>query len=111
RGAVPHARSRNRQRTPGLRALPEHARPFGNRSDQIAALRRAAGEHAVELIRREPNPAIEAMIESWPRQIDGARAQALGFRAESSFDEIIRTYIEDELGGRLPSGMQRSHDS
>ena len=80
-------------------------------ADQIAALRRAAGEHAVELIRREPNPAIEAMIESWPRQIDGARAQALGFRAESSFDEIIRTYIEDELGGRLPSGMQRSHDS
>ena len=27
------------------------------------------------------------------------RAESLGFAAESSFDEIIRIHIEDELGG------------
>ena len=27
---------------------------------------------------------------------------ALGFTAETSFDDIIRIHIEDELGGRLP---------
>lgn len=75
-------------------------------ADQIAALRRVAGERAVELIRHEPDPAVAAMIESWPRRINSSRAEALGFRAESSFDEIIRTYIDDELGGELPSGLQ-----
>jgi len=28
-------------------------------------------------------------------------AAALGFKAETSFDEIIRTHVEDELGGRI----------
>jgi nucleoside-diphosphate-sugar epimerase len=76
-------------------------------ADQIAALRRVAGECAVGLIRREPNPAVAAVIAGWPRRIDGRRAEALGFRAESSFDEIIRTYIDDELGGALPCGRKR----
>src|SRR5690606_37280759 len=35
--------------------------------DQIEALRRVAGDQAVALIRREPDPAIEAIISSWPR--------------------------------------------
>ena len=30
-----------------------------------------------------------------------ARATELGFKAESSFEEIIRIHIEDELGGRI----------
>lgn len=76
-------------------------------ADQIAALRRVAGQHAVELIHRDPNPAIAAVIESWPRRINGQRAEALGFRADSSFEEIIRTYIDDELGGGLRSGSQQ----
>ena len=29
------------------------------------------------------------------------RALALGFRAERTFDEIIRAHIEDELGGKI----------
>ena len=28
-------------------------------------------------------------------------ACALGFKAEGSFDEIIRTHIADELGGKV----------
>jgi D-erythronate 2-dehydrogenase len=75
-------------------------------AEQIAALRRIAGEQAVGLIRREPKPAVAAIIESWPRRFDAGRALALGFRAESSFDEIIRVHIEDELGGALPAPAQ-----
>jgi D-erythronate 2-dehydrogenase len=71
-------------------------------ADQIEALRRAAGERAVALIRREPDPTVAAIIDGWPRSFDARRAEALGFRAERSFDEIIRTHIEDELGGTLP---------
>jgi len=35
------------------------------------------------------------------RRFDARRAESLGFQAERSFDEIIRIYIEDELGGRF----------
>ena len=72
-------------------------------ADQIDALRRIAGEQAVGLIRREPDPAVAAIIESWPRRFNAGRAEALGFQAENSFDEIIRVHIEDELGGALPT--------
>jgi nucleoside-diphosphate-sugar epimerase len=66
-------------------------------AEQIEALRRVAGADAVKLIRREPDPAIARLVHSWPRAFLPSRATALGFRAESSFDEIIRVHIEDEL--------------
>ncbi len=69
--------------------------------EQIAALRAVAGERAVALIRREPDPAIAAIVAGWPRDFAPERALALGFCAETSFEEIIRIHIEDELGGRL----------
>ena len=69
---------------------------------QIAALRKVAGEKAVALIRREPDPIIATMISGWPQNFAADRALGLGFRAENSFDEIIRIYIEDELDGRIP---------
>jgi len=66
--------------------------------DQIEALRRAAGEKAVRLIRREPDPAIRAMVAGWPAEFDARRAAELGFAAERDFDEIIRVHLEDEAG-------------
>ena len=71
-------------------------------ADEIEALRRIAGDKAVRLIRREPDPAISAMVAGWPQAFDAQRALALGFRPDASFDEIVRIHIEDELGGRLP---------
>ncbi len=68
-------------------------------AEQIEALRRVAGEGPVSRIRREPDPTIMRMVEGWPRNFDAKRAASLGFKAESSFDEIIRINIEDELGG------------
>jgi len=71
--------------------------------DQIAALRAVAGDKAVGLIRHEPNEAINRIVSSWARDFDPRRARDLGFRAETSFQEIIQVYIEDELGDRLPA--------
>jgi nucleoside-diphosphate-sugar epimerase len=71
--------------------------------DQIEALRRIAGDRATRLIRREPNAAIASIISGWPRSFDAGRAEALGFKAETSFDEIIRVHIEDELQNALPA--------
>ena len=40
------------------------------------------------------------IVEGWPRNFAPERATALGFQAETSFEEIIRIHIEDELGGK-----------
>jgi nucleoside-diphosphate-sugar epimerase len=72
--------------------------------EQIAALRAVAGEGAVKLIRREPDPTIARIVAGWPGRFEARQALALGFRAETSFEEIIRVHIEDELGGRIGHG-------
>ena len=71
-------------------------------SEQIEALGRVAGPEAVALIRREPNAVIAQIVAGWPKAFDAQRAIGLGFRADDSFDAIIRIHIEDELGGVSP---------
>ncbi|WP_449255146.1 D-erythronate dehydrogenase [Bosea sp. (in: a-proteobacteria)] len=68
-------------------------------AEQIEMLRKVAGENVVKRIRRETDPMIDKIVAGWPRNFDPQRALALGFRAESNFEEIIRVHIEDELHG------------
>jgi D-erythronate 2-dehydrogenase len=70
-------------------------------AEQIAALRRIAGDKVASRIRREPDPLVARIVAGWPSRFDPARALALGFRAENSFDDIIRVHIADELGGKI----------
>ena len=65
-------------------------------AEEIAALREVGGEEAVRLIRHEPDPAIIRIVYGWPGNFDARRAHQLGFRAETSFDEIIRVHLEDD---------------
>lgn len=69
--------------------------------EQIAALRRVAGERVAARIRRQPDALIERIVAGWPRRFDARRALGLGFTVEPDFDAIIRAHIEDELGGRV----------
>ncbi|OYW35466.1 MAG: NAD-dependent epimerase [Azorhizobium sp. 12-66-6] len=69
--------------------------------EQIEALRQIAGDRAVARIRHERDPVIEGIVSGWPRKFDAARAVALGFTADASFEEIIRIHIADELGGKI----------
>ena len=73
-------------------------------ADQIEALRRAAGEEAVALIRREPDEAVARIVAGWPRDFDARRARDMGFEAETDFEEIIAVYLEDEMGAARPAG-------
>jgi len=65
--------------------------------EQIEALRKVAGDKAVRLIREQPDATIMRIVEGWPRNFDARRAASLGFRADASFEEIVRIHIEDEL--------------
>ena len=40
------------------------------------------------------------IVEGWPRNFDTRRALSLGFRADATFDDIVRIHVEDELSKR-----------
>jgi nucleoside-diphosphate-sugar epimerase len=71
-------------------------------AEQIEALGRVAGADAVARIKRKPDETIMSIVKNWPRNFDPARAVALGFEAESDFDEIIRVYLDDDFEGVRP---------
>ncbi|HUL89289.1 MAG TPA: D-erythronate dehydrogenase [Pseudolabrys sp.] len=69
--------------------------------EQIDALRRVAGNKVAERIRRAPDELVQRIVAGWAERLDAKRARDLGFKAEASFDDIIRAHIEDELGGKI----------
>jgi nucleoside-diphosphate-sugar epimerase len=68
-------------------------------AEQIAALMRIAGPKVASRIVRKPDETIQKIVANWPRRFDPKRALALGFKAETNFDDIIRIHVDDELGG------------
>src|SRR6185295_3195192 len=65
--------------------------------EMAEALRRAGGEGAYRRIRWQPDPAIQAIISSWPQSLAAPRAEALGFGRDSGIDEVVAAFIEDDL--------------
>lgn len=70
-------------------------------ADEIAALEKFGGARATSLIRHEHDETIARIVAGWPQNFDTQRALALGFVAEASFEDIVRVYVEDELGGQI----------
>lgn len=69
--------------------------------EQIAALRRVAGDKAVKLIRKADDPVVLRIVEGWPGNFDARRARELGFKGDTDFDAIIKVFIDEELGGKI----------
>jgi D-erythronate 2-dehydrogenase len=69
-------------------------------ADMVESLGRVAGERFVKRIRWEPDARIQKIVAGWPYRFAPTRALKLGFRPDSSMDEIIAAHIEDELGGK-----------
>jgi nucleoside-diphosphate-sugar epimerase len=70
-------------------------------AEQIEALKRIAGPKVAGRIKREPDELIMRIVAGWSERFDVKRSIDLGFKAESTFDDIIRTHIDDELGGKF----------
>jgi nucleoside-diphosphate-sugar epimerase len=68
---------------------------------QIEALRKVAGEKVVARIKRVPDKFVQDIVAGWPRNFETRRSLELGFKADASFEEIIRIHIADELGGKI----------
>jgi nucleoside-diphosphate-sugar epimerase len=68
--------------------------------EQIEALREIAGNDVVALIKPKPDAAIMKIVAGWPRNFDPKRAVDLGFKADASFQAIVRTYIAEDMPAR-----------
>ena len=66
--------------------------------EEIEALRKAAGEKAVALIKRVEDPFVAKIVQGWAGRYDPKQATRMGFAAEKNFDEIIQVYQQDEMG-------------
>src|SRR5512133_140891 len=68
-------------------------------AEQVASLRRIAGDRVAARIHRAEDALVARIVEGWPQRIEARRARELGFKAENSFDEIVRIHIDEDRGG------------
>ena len=64
-------------------------------AQMAAALERAAGPHASALIDWVPDPAVAAIVTSWPARFRTDRAARLGLAPDPDFDSIIKMHIAE----------------
>ena len=72
----------------------------------LDALRDIGGPQVAVRVHHAPDPAIEAIVRSWPARFDNARALELGLRPDADVADLIREYLGDHpdaVAGALPA--------
>ena len=64
--------------------------------DMIEAMGRVAGKKAVERVKFVPDLRIQGIVKTWPVRFRTERAAAMGFKADSDFDSVVRDYLATE---------------
>ncbi|MCP5027676.1 MAG: NAD-dependent epimerase/dehydratase family protein [Actinomycetia bacterium] len=62
-------------------------------ADMLATLERVGQDRKLGSVEIQPDPAVEAVVASWPARWDDARARALGLPADESLDAIVDKYL------------------
>jgi len=62
-------------------------------AEVVAALRAVAGDAVAARIRRQPDETVMRLVRSWASRFDTARADAMGFTADTDFETIVRAYV------------------
>jgi D-erythronate 2-dehydrogenase len=65
--------------------------------EAIAALRKIGGDHAADLVSLKPDPAVVKLVSTWATRFETPRARAMGFVADTSFEGIVHSYVEENL--------------
>src|SRR4051794_4452587 len=68
--------------------------------EMVEALDRVAGAGRSRLVSWDDDPAVRAIVRSWPARLRTDRARALGLEPESSFEQIVRDYVQDSGAAR-----------
>jgi nucleoside-diphosphate-sugar epimerase len=64
--------------------------------EMAATLGRVAGKEAAARLRWEPDAAITRLVATWPAALETTRAAAMGLRADSGFEALVRAFIAEE---------------
>jgi nucleoside-diphosphate-sugar epimerase len=64
-------------------------------ADMLATLRQVAGDTVADRVTVAPDPAVEAIVGSWPAVFDHQRAAALGLGPDPSFLSVLQDYLTD----------------
>ena len=91
--------SRTAMNLPALTTTPD---------EMAAALDRVAGGGTSDLIEWTDDPAVTAIVGSWPARFHTPRAERLGLHSEDGFDDVIRAYVADHGARSVPA--QREGD-
>lgn len=71
--------------------------------EMAQALEAVAGADAAKLLDWTPDAAIQRLVSTWPGDITWERARALGLRADTSFEQVVRDYASENASAvRLP---------
>jgi nucleoside-diphosphate-sugar epimerase len=73
-------------------------------AQMIAALGAVAGPQAAARVTFGENPSVRRIVSSWPARFDVGRAVALGFVRDSSFEALVRGFLDDEEAARRVRG-------
>lgn len=75
-------------------ALPGRTTTIG---EMIEAMRKVAGEEPVKRIRFEKDDRIEKIVMGWRAHLNPEKAFALGLKADDSFEDNVRYFLEDDI--------------
>jgi D-erythronate 2-dehydrogenase len=69
--------------------------------DMAKALTEVAGKSVSDRIDWQPDDFIQRIVDGWPPEFETTRANAMGFIGDTDMRDVIRGFIEDELGGEF----------
>ena len=61
--------------------------------EMIDAMGRVAGKDAVSRVQFKPDARIQGIVKTWPVRFRTERANAMGFKADSDFESIVRDHM------------------
>lgn len=69
--------------------------------EMAAAVERHKGNRKLGQVLWQPDPAIQKIVDGWPRATHSARAESLGFEKDDNLDDMVRAFIEEDLEDQL----------
>lgn len=69
-------------------------------NEMVCALKSVAGDVVASRIEWKSDPRVEQIVASWPGAWDISSAIELGFEADSSFEDVIRNFIDETADDR-----------
>jgi nucleoside-diphosphate-sugar epimerase len=66
--------------------------------NMVAALRSVCGNETADRVAWRRDPAVAAVVSTWPGRFESARARELGFVADKDFESIIQAHLKAAAG-------------